>query len=47
MLACVTIREKLQAEKAIEAANDEVVKAMSAFLSPNQVAAYQAATKKK
>lgn len=43
----ITIRDKLQAKKAMEAANDELVKAMSAFLSPNQVAAYQAATKKK
>ena len=43
----ISIREKLQAKKALEAANDELVKAMSAFLSPNQVAAYQAATKKK
>jgi hypothetical protein len=43
----ISIRDKRQAKKAIEAANDELVKAMSAFLSPNQVAAYQAATKKK
>ena len=43
----ITIRDKLQAKKGIEGANDELVKAMSAFLSPNQVAAYQAATKKK
>jgi predicted MFS family arabinose efflux permease len=43
----ISIRDKLQAKKGLEAANDELVKAMSAFLSPNQVAAYQAATKKK
>jgi hypothetical protein len=43
----ISIRDKRKAKKAIEAANDELVKAMSAFLSPNQVAAYQAATKKK
>jgi len=43
----ISIREKLQAKRAIEGANEELVKAMSAFLSPNQVAAYQAATKKK
>jgi len=43
----ISIREKLQAKKALEAASDELVRAMSAFLSPNQVAAYQAATKKK
>jgi len=43
----ITFREKRQAKKAVEAANDELVKAMSAFLSPNQVAAYQAATTKK
>ena len=43
----ISIRDKLQAKKALEAANDELVKAMSTFLSPNQVAAYQAATKKK
>lgn len=43
----ISIREKLQAKRALEAANEELVKAMSAFLSPNQVGAYQAATKKK
>jgi len=43
----ISIREKLQAKRALEAANEELVRAMSAFLSPNQVAAYQAATKKK
>jgi hypothetical protein len=43
----ISLREKMKAKKAIEGANEELVKAMSAFLSPNQVAAYQAATKKK
>lgn len=43
----ISLREKRQAKGAMESANEELVKAMSAFLSPNQVAAYQAATKKK
>jgi hypothetical protein len=43
----ISLRDKLKAKRALEGANDELVKAMSAFLSPNQVAAYQAATKKK
>jgi hypothetical protein len=43
----ISIRDKLQAKRALEAASEELVKAMSTFLSPNQVAAYQAATKKK
>lgn len=43
----ISIRDKLQAKRGLEAANDGLVKAMSAFLSPNQVAAYQAATRKK
>jgi hypothetical protein len=43
----ISIRDKLQAKKGVEAAYEELVKAMSAFLSPNQVEAYQAATRKK
>lgn len=41
----ISIREKIQAKRAINDINSDLAKAMSAVLSPDQMAAYKAATK--
>jgi len=43
----ISIKDKLQAKKAIEGINSELEKAMSAVMSPDQVKAYKASKEKK
>jgi len=43
----ISMRDKLQAKKAIEGINSELEKAMSAVMSPDQVKAYKASKEKK
>jgi hypothetical protein len=43
----ISVRDKLGLKKSIEGANSELEKSMSAFLSPDQITAYKAATEKK
>jgi hypothetical protein len=43
----ISMRDKLQAKKAIEGINSELEKAMSAVMSPDQVTAYKASKEKK
>jgi len=43
----ISLRDKIKAKRAMGDINEELEKAMGATLSPNQLAAYKAATKKK
>lgn len=43
----ISLRDKMKAKRAMGDINEELEKAMGAILSPNQLAAYKAATKKK
>ena len=43
----ISMRDKLQAKKSMEAINSELEKAMSAVMSPDQVKAYKASKEKK
>jgi hypothetical protein len=43
----ISMRDKLGLKKSMEAANSELQKFMSAFMSPDQITAYKAATEKK